>query len=199
MLNFPTYSDITLSENRFQNTYVTFMYSICRRYERAGRWLVQITSSLRLCLNGLSLKTWPGRWRPRELAYFEPVFSAFSPLHLLKCSVHMRLLCGWCPPGEHTAHLLSYLWYPSYTCSMKTARKAPPFISNDDVVYVEKESVFYHSWASLVILTGDLTHSRHSLNVEWPFRSVASFFSSWSLQRTIPDLPSSLLLPLSAV
>lgn len=70
--------------------------------------------------------------------------------------------------------------------------KTPTFISNDDLYMWRKNLFFYHSWASPVILTGDLTHSRHSLNVEWPFCSVASFFSSWSLQRTIRDLPSSL-------
>lgn len=173
------------------------MYSICRQYQHAGRLLVEITSSLHLCLNGWSLKPWPDRWRPWEIAYFEPVLSAFSPVHLLKCSVHMQLLRWWHPPGERTSRHFSCLWYPSYTCSMKTARmsqcgwKAPTFISSDDIAHVKRESVFI-TRASPAILTGDLTHSRQSLSIDWPFCSVASFFSSRSLQRTMHDLPSSL-------
>lgn len=148
MLNFPTYSNMTLSENRFQNTYVTFVYSICHQYYSADWWLVETTSSLHLCLNGLSLETWPDRWRPWTIAYSEPVLSAFSPVHLLKCSVYMQLLRWWCPPSEHTSQHLPCLWYPSCTCTMKTARmplcarKTPTFLTYDDIVYVKNKSCF---------------------------------------------------------
>lgn len=124
--------------------------------------------------------------------------SDFCLVPLLKCSVLMQRLHWWRPPGEHTSLQFSCLWYPFCTCTVKTARmplcavKVPTVISSDEVVYVKSKSVFYHSWTSPVILTGDLTHSRHSLNVDWPFPALASFFSSWSPQRAMYNLPSSL-------
>lgn len=58
---------------------------------------------------------------------------------------------------------------------------------------------FYHSWASPVILTGDLTHSRHSLNVEWPFSLLPHSSIPGPSRELCVTCPVVWLLPLSAV